>query len=182
MAGPIEILHAKLRSAGVVEKSEVDDAKAEYATFDDAKKLANREMLLELRYRVNKAKVKDDAQADLLAFQDSLPTGNFGEQAKHRSLDAGEKIFNTGSEMLQKGGDGLSEIGEHLIKGEVGKALTHPIAATVLGVTGLTLLSRWVLNTQKDNEKTSWWWNIGKNLMWATGMVYAANVIQKYSK
>jgi hypothetical protein len=180
MATPLESLHAKLRSEAPVAKTDVEAARAEYGAMDDAAKAAQRDMLLDLRYRANTGKVADEAKAELGLLQNDLPARDTLETARHAVLDGadiakdfGQKGLDAASETFERGAKGVGDIGAALAEGDVRGALTHPVAATVLGVLGFTALSNVVLGT-----RTSWL----KTLLAVSGVTLLANIVQKYAK
>lgn len=175
----IKALHTKLKDAKPVDSLDVRSAATEYGGMSDADKQANRATLVELRYRTNADNVTAAAKAELSAFQSTLPERELFETMQHTAedagnalVDAGGKAAEVGSDMFSKGTESVADISQSFKNGDIQKALTHPLSATILSAVGLTMLSNKILGT-----KTSWW----KTLLTITGVTFAANMIQKYS-
>ncbi len=170
--GQIEVLHSKLSADQAVAKADVVSAKNEFAAMTPDQKLAKRAMLLDIRYRQHTS-VAADAKAELEAFQRNLPERDTLEAAKHIGLDAGENAQDVGKDMFNDALKGGQEIAGKVASGDVVGPLTHPMAATLLGVTGMTLLSNWVLGTKNS---------VLSNIFLFTGVKFVSQMIKKYSK
>lgn len=189
MANALEILKTKIETAApTVEKKDVADAQAAYRAMTDAEKQANRETLLGLRYLVDTSKMEAAAKADLAALQAELPARTMVEAGQHvggqgveAAKDLGGKSLDVAKEMGGELLEGGKDITDKVMTGDVKGALTHPVSAGILGALGLTVLSRWVLNTTAENKKTSFWSDLGRNVLKFAGIAFIARVIQKYS-
>lgn len=169
--GQIEALHSKLRADQPVAKADVLSAKTEYATMTPDQKLAKRSLLLDIRYRQHKG-VAADAQAELVAFQNQLPEREALEAAQHIALDAGENAMEVGTDMFNDTVKGGQEIAGKIGSGDFVGAATHPLAATLLGITGMTYLSNWVLGTKNS---------VLSNIFLFTGVKFVSEMVKKYS-
>lgn len=180
MASSLESLHAKLQSKAPVAKTDVVAARTELGTLDPAAIAAKRDMLLDIRYRAKTDGVAAEAKAELAVLQAALPTRDNLEMAKHLALDAKDVAVDAGGKSLEVGGEmfgefttGAQEVASKAMSGDYKGALTHPMTATILGVMGVTWLSNKILGTKNS---------FLSNLFLFTGVKFAANLAQKYSK
>jgi len=80
--------------------------------------------------------------------------------------------MEVGGEMANGVAGGVQEIAGKAMKGDIVGAVTHPLAATVLGITGMTYLSNWVLGTKNS---------VLSNIFLFTGAKFVSEMIKKYS-